>query len=147
MGRKLAIFALAAVGLGAAAGPALADHLNITTEGIWNRGAAVIVPSVTIDQPGFIVIHAVVDGQVVVPASIGHTYLHAGTTENVDITAAYGLVEGEDFILMLHYDTDGDGVYSFGEARTDVDTPALNAENAPYVQPFIGGAGNMNGAM
>lgn len=139
MKRTLAIVTLAATAL--AAGPALADHLNIETEGVWNLGAAVIVPSVTIDQPGFIVIHEVVDGNVVVPASIGHTYLQAGTTMNVDITTDYGLVEGEDFILMLHYDTNGDGVYSFGEGMTDVDTPALNAEGAPYVQPFTGGAG------
>lgn len=124
------------------AGPVLADHLNIDIEGLWNRGAAVIVSSVLIDKPGFIVIHEVVDGNVIVPASIGHTYLQAGTTINVDITADYGLVEGEDFILMLHYDTNGDGVYSFGEGNTDVDTPALNAEGAPYVKPFNGGVGD-----
>ncbi len=139
MKRTLAAITLAAGAL--AAGPALADHLNIDTDGLWNRGAAVIVPSVKIDEPGFIVIHAVVDGEVIVPASIGHTYLQAGTTMNVDITADYGLEPGEDFILMLHYDTNGDGVYSFGEGMTDVDTPALNAEDAPYVQPFTGGAG------
>ncbi len=134
MKRKLAILAAAGI---VAAGPALADHLNIDFENVWVHGAAVVVPSVLIDEPGFIVIHEVVDGQVVVPASIGHTYLQAGTTENVEITADYGLVEGEDYVLMLHYDTDGDGVYSFGEGMTDVDTPALNGEGAPYVQTFI----------
>ncbi len=128
-----------------AASPALADHLNIEVDGIWNKGAAISVPSVLIDKAGFIVIHAVVDGEVVVPASIGHTYLQPGTTENVEITVDYPLEEGEDFIAMLHYDTDEDGVYSFGEGMTDVDGPALNAEDAPYVQPFTGG-GSM-GAM
>ena len=141
MKRNLAILAIAAGAL--AATPALADHLNITTEGVTTNGAVVVVPSVLIDQPGFIVIHEVLDGQVVVPQSIGNAYLEAGTTENVEITADYALVEGEDYILMLHYDTDGNGVYTFGEGMTDVDGPALNAEGAPYVQPFSAAMGGM----
>lgn len=129
-----------------AATPALADHLNIEIDGVWNKGAAVSVPSVLVDKAGFIVIHAVKDGNVVVPASIGHTYIQAGTTKNVEITADYPLDEGEDFIAMLHYDTNDDGVYSFGEGTTDVDTPALTAEGGAYVKPFTGGSDNM-GAM
>jgi len=134
MKRTLAILSLAAGAV--AVTPALADHLNIDAESVWTKGAAVKISSVKIDEPGFVVLHAVQDGQPVVPASIGHTYVQAGTTENVEITADYALEEGEDFIAMLHYDTDGDGVYSFGEGSTDVDTPALNAEEQPYVKPF-----------
>ena len=128
-------------------GSAFADHLNVETDGIWNRGAAVIVPSVLIDQPGIRCDPCRPRRPGGRAGSIGHTYVQAGTSTNVHITTDYPLAPGEDFILMLHHDTDNDGVYSFGEGNTDVDTPALNAEEAPYVQPFIGGAGDMNGAM
>lgn len=123
-----------------AAGPALADHLNIESEGIATDGNKVMVPSVLIDEPGFVVLHAVVDGNPIIPASIGHAYVEAGTTSDVTVEADYPLVDGEDFIAMLHYDTNGNGAYEFGEGMTDVDTPALNAEDKPYVKPFKAGA-------
>ena len=132
---------LAASALSAA--PALADHLNLDLDGVKTDGAMITIPSAMIDKPGFVVIHAVVGGDVVVPASIGHAYIDTGTTENVSITADYPLKDGEDYIAMLHYDTNGDGEYSFGEGMTDVDTPALNAEEKPYVKPFKSGMGSM----
>ena len=136
MRKTLTLLAISAA-LGAT--PALADHLNLDVDGVKIDGAKVWIPSALIDKPGFVVLHAVVDGQVVVPASIGNAYIEAGTTENVEITADYPLKAGEDYIAMLHYDTDGDGTYSFGEGMTDVDTPALNAEEKPYVKPFKAG--------
>ncbi len=135
--RNLIALSVAAAGL--VAGPALADHLNITTDGIMVDGDMVTIPSVLIDEPGFVVIHEVLDGAPVVPASIGHAYVEAGTTENLEIMTDYPLEDGADYIAMLHYDTDGDGEYSFGEGMTDVDTPALNAEEKPYVQMFVAG--------
>lgn len=139
--RKLAILALAASALGAT--PALADHLNLDVNAVKTDGATITFPSALIDKNGFVVIHEVVNGNVVVPASIGNTFIEAGTTENVVVTAEYPLKDGEDFIAMLHYDTDGDGKYSFGEGMTDVDTPALNAEEKPYVKPFKAGMSAM----
>lgn len=118
------------------AGPALADHLNIAIDGVKVEGDTVTIPSVLIDKAGFVVIHEVLDGSPVVPASIGNAFVEAGTTQDVKISADYPLKDGADYIAMLHYDTDGDGVYSFGEGMTDVDTPALNAEEKPYVQAF-----------
>jgi hypothetical protein len=141
MKRTLAMIALATGAL--AVTPALADHLNISIDDVWTMGSAVSIPSVLIDKPGFVVLHAVLDGKPVIPASIGHTYLQAGTTENIEITADYPLADGEDFIAMLHYDTNDDGVYSFGEGSTDVDTPALNAEEKPYVKAFSAGMSAM----
>jgi len=133
--------ALTFAGTALMAGPALADHLNIMEEGIMTDGNKVTIPSVLIDKPGFVVIHTVVDGQVTVPASIGNAYVEAGTSESVEITTDYPLKDGEDFIAMLHYDTNGNGVYEFGEGMTDVDGPALNAEDAPYVKAFKAGMG------
>ncbi|WP_421951402.1 DUF7282 domain-containing protein [Pelagibacterium sp.] len=140
---KQSIVALALASSALVAGPALADHLNIETDGIQVDGDMVTIASVLIDEPGFVVIHEVLDGSPVVPASIGHAYVEAGTTDGVEITTDYPLADGADYIAMLHYDTDGDGEYSFGEGMTDVDTPALNAEDAPYVQPFTAGASMM----
>lgn len=136
--RILAISSFAAASFIAA--PAFADHLNIEADGIMVDGSTVTVPSILIDKPGFVVIHEVLDGAPVVPASIGHVYIEAGTTENVAVTTDYPLKDGADYIAMLHYDTNGDGEYSFGEGMTDVDTPALNAEEQPYVQSFVAGS-------
>ncbi len=136
---KQSIVALALGSSALIAGPALADHLNIATDGIQVDGDTVTIPSVLIDEPGFVVIHEVLDGQPVVPASIGNAYVEGGTTDSVEITTEYPLEDGADYIAMLHYDTDGDGKYSFGDGMTDVDTPALNTEDAPYVQPFTAG--------
>lgn len=137
---KNALIAAAAATAAMLATPAFADHLNIAADGIAVDGDTVTIPSVLIDKPGFVVIHEVLDGAPVVPASIGHAYLEAGTSENVEITADYPLSDGADYIAMLHYDTDGDGVYSFGEGMTDVDGPALTPEDAPYVQAFVAGS-------
>ncbi|MGJ3264584.1 MAG: DUF7282 domain-containing protein [Salinarimonas sp.] len=134
---KTRILIAAAAAL-AFAGPAAADHLDIEADGVRVDGAMVTFPSVKIDEPGFLVLHAVVGGEVVVPASIGHVMVPAGTTADVTVTADYPLAAGEDYIAMLHYDTDGDGAYEFGEGSTDVDGPALNAEGQPYVKPFTG---------
>lgn len=128
--------AIVLMGAAVASAPALADHLNIAIDDVAVDGATVTIPSVLIDKPGFVVLHAVLDGKPVVPASIGHAYVEAGETMNVEITADYPLADGEDYIAMLHYDTNGDGEYSFGEGMTDVDTPALNAEEKPYVKMF-----------
>ena len=136
---KRTLLAATAITAALAASPVLADHLNIAEAGIAVDGDKVTVPSVLIDKPGFIVIHEVLDGAPVVPASIGHAYLEAGTTENVEVTTDYPLKDGADYIAMLHYDTDEDGVYSFGEGMTDVDTPALTPEDAPYVKGFVAG--------
>lgn len=137
--KKIAAAALIGTA-GFAAAPALADHLNIAIDDVMVDGDTVTIPSVLIDKAGFVVLHAVVDGNPVVPASIGHAYVEAGETADVEITADYPLADGEDYIAMLHYDTDEDGEYSFGEGMTDVDTPALNAEEQPYVKMFTASA-------
>jgi hypothetical protein len=80
------LFVLAAA-LGATfSGPALADHLNIKVEGLTVNGADVTFPSVLIDKDGFIVLHEVQNGDIVLPQSIGHAAVSAGTTENVTVT-------------------------------------------------------------
>ena len=135
MTRKIALAAGAAVL--AVAGAAYAGHLNIDAENATMDGNSVTFPSVQIDKNGFVVIHAVRDGQVIVPGSVGHTMVEAGDTS--DVTVEIGDSAADSYVAMLHYDTDGDGEYSFGEGMTEVDTPALNAEKKPYVKPVKSG--------
>jgi len=131
---------LALAGLAAFSGPALADHLNIQTDGVMIDGNTVTFPQVKIDGPGFLVIHATnADGTPVVPGSIGHVALEAGISENVSVTLDEAPMDGATYIAMLHMDTGVMGEYEFGEGSTDVDPPALTADGAPYVQAFDAG--------
>lgn len=85
-------------------------------------GHAIVVESVTAGQDGWVVIHALKDGKPVVPTSIGHTYVKAGTTENVHV-ALTEAVEGDKVIAMLHSDDGELGVYQFGADSTEFDKP------------------------
>ena len=131
---------LLAAGLGAAlSGPALADHLNIAVEGVTVQGADVTFPSVLIDKDGFVVLHQVENGEIVLPQSIGHTAVSAGTTENVKVTADMQLEEGREYHAMIHYDTNNNGEYEFGEGSTEIDTPGMRPDGTAYGQMFTAG--------
>ena len=123
------------------AGFAYADHLNIDVEGAKIEDGAIVFPSVLIDKDGYVVIHAVENGQPAIPASIGHTAVPAGTTENVSVEVEGGAMEGTDYVAMIHYETNDNDTYDFGEGSTDVDTPGMRPDNTPYALPFkVGGA-------
>jgi hypothetical protein len=133
-------FYLLAAGLGAAlSGPALADHLNIAVEGVTVEGSDVTFPSVLIDKDGFVVLHQVENGEIVLPQSIGHAAVAAGTTENVKLTADTALEEGREYHAMIHYDTNGNGEYEFGEGSTDIDTPGMRPDGTAYGKMFSAG--------
>ncbi len=137
---KFMSLALAAATTVAAAGIAQADHLNIDVAGATIDGDAVVFPSVLIDQDGYVVIHAVEDGAPVLPGSIGHTAVAAGTTEDVSVTVEGGAMEGADYVAMIHYETNDNDTYDFGEEMTDVDTPGMKPDNTAYALPFNVGA-------
>ena len=46
----------------------------------------------------------------------------------MEIELEYAPVSGEDYNVMLHQDTNGNGVYEFGPGSTDVDTPVMQNE-------------------
>ena len=118
------------------AGYAYADHLAIDVENAKIEDGAVVFPSVRIDKDGYVVIHAVEDGQPVIPASIGHTAVPSGTTENVSVEVEGGAMEGTDYVAMIHYETNDNDTYDFGEGSTDVDTPGMRPDDTPYALPF-----------
>ncbi|MCO6389375.1 hypothetical protein [Aliihoeflea sp. 40Bstr573] len=121
-----------------AAMPAVAhaDHLNIDVEGATIEGNSVVFPAVKIDKDGYVVIHAVEGGEPVIPASIGHTAVPAGDSENVSVEIEGGAMEGTDYVAMIHYETNDNDTYDFAEGMTDVDTPGMRPDNTPYALPF-----------
>lgn len=126
--------------IAAVPGVAHADHLNIDVEGATIEGNSVVFPSVKIDKDGYVVIHAVENGEPVIPASIGHTAVSAGDSENVSVEIEGGAMEGTDYVAMIHYETNDNGTYDFAEGMTDVDTPGMRPDNTPYALPFkVGG--------
>jgi hypothetical protein len=115
---------VAAIVIAASSGAAFAAaHVeNALDTAAQSLSHSVVVKSVTAAQDGWIVIHKMQDGKPVVPTSIGHTYINAGTTTDVYIPLTEGY-DGDTVIAMLHSD-DGDlGVYQFGADSTEFDKP------------------------
>lgn len=138
--QRFNFLALAATATVAAAGVAQAEHLNIDVDGATIEGESVVFPSVLIDQDGYVVLHAVEDGAPVLPGSIGHTAVPAGTTEDVSVPIEGGAMEGTDYVAMIHYETNDNDTYDFGEGMTDVDTPGMKPDDTAYALPFNVGA-------
>jgi hypothetical protein len=107
----------------------------IVTAGIVFDGARVTFPSVTSSDNGYLVLHAMKDGKVVVPDSIGHVAINAGANTAVTVTADYPLVPGESYVAMLHRETNGNATYDFGPGATDVDTP-IETAGVPVTSTF-----------
>jgi hypothetical protein len=134
-------FAIAAAGLICAisTGAAFADHLNIDAKGATIQGDTVVFPSVRVDKDGYVVVHAMKDGAPTVPASMGHTAVSAGTTENVVVAIEGGVMPGTEYVAMVHYETNGNGTYDYAPGMTDVDTPGMKPDNTAYSQAFMTG--------
>jgi hypothetical protein len=79
------------------------------------RGDSVALnfPEVVIDQPGFIVLHPVMDGRPNGDVVSGFSYLNAGTNKDVTIRLNTPADAGRKFLVMLHNDVDGDRVLDF----------------------------------
>lgn len=128
------IFFAALAVAGSFGAAASADHLNIMTEGARVEGGAVVFPAVKIDKDGYVVVHAVTDGAPVLPGAIGHVMVPAGDSTEVMVPVE-GLAPGE-YVAMIHYETNGNGSYDFGEGMTDVDTPGMRPDGTAYAVPF-----------
>jgi hypothetical protein len=132
MFRRIAVAAFATASL--AAGAALADHLNIATEGAKLEGGSIVFPMVKIDKDGYVVVHAMDDGAPVVPGSLGHAAVPAGESMNVAVPVE-ALAPGS-YVAMIHYETNGNGTYDFAGGMTDVDTPGMRPDGTAYAVPF-----------
>jgi len=74
---------------------------------------ALTFPEVTIKDPGFIVLHPVMDGRPNGDVVSGFTYLNAGVNTDVSIQLNTPADAGRKFLVMLHSDVDNDRVLDF----------------------------------
>lgn len=77
------------------------------------NSTALIFPRVVIEQPGWLVLHPVIDGRPNGDMVAGYAYLKAGSTENVTIRTDHPVDPGDKFLVMLHSDVDKDRVFDF----------------------------------
>jgi hypothetical protein len=107
---------------------AMADEIMVSPQ---SAGNSVTVDSVTIAHDGWLVIHEIRDGKPVVPASIGHVAVKAGTTENVTVSLSKDVAAGTKVLTMLHVDKGTLNVYEFPGA----DHP-VKQDGKPVVKPM-----------
>jgi sugar lactone lactonase YvrE len=97
----------------------------VDAEGASSDGNSVTIPRIVAAEDGFLVVHTILDGEPVVPASIGHVAIEAGEASDVTVDLDFAPVSGESYMAMLHVDSDGDESYSFGPGSTDLDGPVM----------------------
>jgi len=141
MKRFLATTALATLIAGAASAQDMIGAGDISIS-----GSNVTIGSVTASKDGYVVLHAVKDGVVVAPASIGHTAFMAGENMKVTVASDEAVPEGTTFAAMLHVESNGNNTYDFADGMTDVDTPVM-ADGAAVIQTFTVTAEMMKAAM
>jgi len=107
---------------------AMADEITVTPQ---PAGDSVTVASVTIGQDGWLVIHEIKNGKPVVPASIGHVAVKAGTTQNVVVKLDKKVAAGSKVLTMLHVNKGDMNAYEFPGA----DVP-LKQGGKPVVKPM-----------
>jgi hypothetical protein len=96
-------------------------------------GASVTVASVTMPTTGFVTIHGTdANGAMIVPDSIGHVAVPAGTSENVVVPLDAPATAGSVVHVMLHEDTGQPGIYEFKTGSTEVDLPVV-VDGAPVM--------------
>ncbi|MDX2163599.1 MAG: hypothetical protein SF162_19950 [bacterium] len=98
----------------------IAPSITVSTQTVVD--GTVTIPSLVIDQAGWLVIHASADGA---PGPvIGQTFIPAGYSEAV-VVAIDAASAGSQVFPMLHYDTGEAGVYEFG-AVEGADAPVVS---------------------
>ena len=99
------------------AGAAMADEITVEEQ---PSGDTLAVDSVTIAEDGWLVVHAMKDGKPVVPASLGHIAVKAGTTTDIVVPLTTPTQSGDQIMLMLHVDQGTKGTYEFPGADAPV---------------------------
>ena len=92
--------------------------------GDQSAGGAVTVASVGLPSNGWVVVHAVRDGQPDFSGSIGHVYVPAGPSKNVSVPLDAPARPGDEVVVMLHLDTGTAKVYEFANGAVEkLDVP------------------------
>ncbi|MEP4051597.1 MAG: hypothetical protein ABJN22_05070 [Litorimonas sp.] len=77
------------------------------------NSTAITFPTVTIENPGWIVLHPVIDGKPNGDIVSGFSYLDAGENIDVTIDMVHPADVGSKYLVMLHNDVDADRVFDF----------------------------------
>lgn len=85
----------------------------ITTEGVTREDSILTFPEVGINGNGWLVIHPFENGAPNGDKYVAATYLKSGVNSDVAIEVIKGLAPGEMFIVMLHRDSNENGILDF----------------------------------
>lgn len=85
----------------------------IVVDDVSRDGGTLIFSEIQIEGNGFLIIHPFENGAPNGDRVVASTALEAGKNENVEITVHRGLDAGKMFIVMLHSDSNDNGVLDF----------------------------------
>ena len=85
----------------------------IQTEGATRDGKVLTFKEVNIDKNGWLVMHPFEDGAPNGDKYVAATFVEAGVNKDVEITVHKGAETGEMFIVMLHHDSNDNGIFDF----------------------------------
>ena len=85
----------------------------IRTEDVSRVGSIFTFKEVHIDGAGWLVMHPFEDGAPNGDKYVAATYLASGTNSDVDIEVYKDAASGEMFIVMLHRDSNDNGIFDF----------------------------------
>lgn len=103
-------------GLTRESGAAIASEIRVDGTSVSTLRAnttAITFPEVTIEKPGWLVMHPVIDGRPDGDIVSGYVYLNDGQNENVTIRIQHPAGAGDKFLVMLHSDVDQDRIFDF----------------------------------
>lgn len=101
-----------------------------------DAGISVTIALVNMEAGGFVTVHGSdEEGNMIVPASLGHTYVKAGKHHNVIVNLATAVAGGSALYAMLHQDSGQNKIYEFGVDTTEFDPPYIH-DGAPVVSSF-----------
>ena len=85
----------------------------ITLDGVTRVDGTLTFTEIQIDGDGWLVIHPFEDGAPNGDKYTGATFLKDGTNTDVSIEVYKGLTAGENMIVMLHSDSNQNGIFDF----------------------------------
>lgn len=89
------------------------DNNWIITQDASRTGNTLEFAEVNIDANGWLVMHPFEDGKPNGDKYVAATFVKKGTSKNVPIEVYKGIAPGEQFIVMLHYDSNANEVFDF----------------------------------
>ena len=131
-------FLCTAVAMSALVGPAAmaGGHLPLEVAD-QSASTSVTISVVNMDNAGFVTIHGSnASGEMIAPASLGHTYVDKGSQKDVVVNLATAVSSGTALYAMLHNDDGKKQVYEFGVDSTEFDGPYMH-DGGPVVTKFI----------